>query len=213
MNTIELLSLTSGIFWTIAYIAIIRQSFKDRVYAMPFLAMCMNIAWEFVFSFIYPDKSSLQHGINITWFVFDLAIVFSYLRFWKSDFPKNLSSSFMLPNLTLTLVLSVCFMLAFIHQFPTDASAYTAFGDNLIMSVLFVSMLLRRGSRVGQSMFIAITKLLGTAAASVTFYLLIPSNMVLNLLYVSILIFDVIYVAMLMRMPKSGKLIRYGHSS
>ena len=36
-----------------------------------------------------------------------------------------------------------------------DGSAYTAYIDNMIMSVLFLSMVLRRGDRRGQSMWIA----------------------------------------------------------
>src|ERR1700741_426005 len=41
-----------GVLWTIAYIMIIWRSYKDKTYGVPFVAICTNISWEFVFTFI-----------------------------------------------------------------------------------------------------------------------------------------------------------------
>lgn len=60
MTTITFLAILSGIFWTITYLLILQRSIQDRIIGMPMVALCMNIAWEFIFSFVYPsDKPQL----------------------------------------------------------------------------------------------------------------------------------------------------------
>lgn len=201
-----LLTFVQGVFWVLTYIVVIRVSFRDRTYAMPLLAMSMNIVWEFLFTFIYPMSADKQQQIfNLVWFVLDLVILYTYLRFWRSDYPKHLPASLMWPQLILTLVAPAPVYVAIIKQFPSrelGSGAYTAYGDNLIMSVLFITMLIRRGDRRGQSLWIAWAKLLGTGAASLDQYLLEPRNYVLNALYLEILFFDLLYVVMLARAPR-----------
>jgi hypothetical protein len=82
-----------------------------------------------------------------------------------------------------------------------DGSVYTAFVDNLIMSALFLGMLLRRGDRRGQSMWIAWGKLLGTLTASVSQYLYDPGNVLWLVIYIEILILDLVYVILLSKAP------------
>ena len=77
--------------------------------------------------------------------------------------------------------------------------AYAAFGQNLMMSALFIAMLYRRRSLRGQSLGIAICKLIGTGLASLAFYLyssLSHHSLVLPVLYVAILVYDAIYVGL-----------------
>src|SRR6266487_273578 len=66
-----LLMLGSGIFWTATYILIIRRSFLDHTYGMPLVALCANISWEGIFSFIYPpfiiQHVSISFGLPWTW--------------------------------------------------------------------------------------------------------------------------------------------------
>ncbi len=66
-----------------------------------------------------------------------------------------------------------------------------------MMSVLFVSMLIRRNSVSGQSMYIAIFKMLGTLLASILFFMVFSTLVLLTFLYLAILTFDIIYVVML----------------
>ena len=49
---------------------------------------------------------------------------------------------------------------------------YFAFGQNLLMSILFVVMFFKRGKGLrGQSIFIAVFKMMGTGLTSLHFYL------------------------------------------
>jgi hypothetical protein len=49
-------------------------------------------------------------------------------------------------------------------------SIYSAFAQNLMMSTLFITMLVRRNNVQGQAMYIAIFKWLGTLAPTIQFY-------------------------------------------
>jgi len=47
LETIKLiLTVVSGVCWTIVYVEGIRVGFKDKSYAIPFYALTLNIAWE-----------------------------------------------------------------------------------------------------------------------------------------------------------------------
>ena len=187
------LEIGSGVFWTLVYLIIIRLGFRDQTYGMPITALCANISWEFIFSFIFPH-SPPQNTVNVVWFVFDLVIVFQTLRFGRAVFkPPQL----FYPAFILGLITSFGTILAITYQFNDWDGKYAAFGQNLMMSVLFIAMLLRRNDVSGQSVYIAWFKMLGTLLPSVLFFLRFPHSVLLNFLYVAIFLFDIIYLIML----------------
>src|SRR6266567_8111191 len=77
--------LGSGIFWTATYILIIRRSFLDRTYGMPLVALCANISWECIFSFLFPPHL-IQHIIDLVWFSLDVVLFFQLLRYGPHEF-------------------------------------------------------------------------------------------------------------------------------
>ncbi|MBV8886336.1 MAG: hypothetical protein JO235_20410 [Chroococcidiopsidaceae cyanobacterium CP_BM_RX_35] len=193
------LAILSGIFWTITYILIIRRATQDQIIGMPMVAPCMNIAWEFIFSFVFPS-SKPQLYINYIWFFIDLIIVIQYLKLNQSEFMRHLPKQFFYPTFFSVLIVSFFNMLFATYEFGiVKGSYYTAFEDNLIMSMLFTHMLLSRNNVKGQSIYIAITKMIGTACASIVGFSLFPSSPLLNFLYLAILIFDGVYTVLLYR--------------
>src|SRR5918993_3342503 len=185
----------SGVLWTLAYLLIIRRGFLDRTYGMPLVALCANISWEFIFSFLYPH-GPVQRPVNIVWFSLDLVILFQLLRFGPREF-DDLSKRVFYAMFGLALVTSFCALVSVTYEFADWDGAYSAFGQNLLMSVLFLAMLRARGSPRGQSVMISLSKTLGTGLASVAFYLYSPlsqGSVLLPFLYVAIVTFDLIYV-------------------
>jgi hypothetical protein len=197
MTTVTFFALISGIFWTITYILIFHRSIQDRIIGMPMVALCMNIAWEFIFSFIYPsDKPQLY--VNYIWFCFDLAIVTQYLKLNKSAFSKYLPEKIFYPAFCSVLAIGFFNMLFATTELGTKlGSHYTAFEINLIMSVLFIYILLSSDRTQGQSISIATTKMIGTAFASVMSFLEFPASPLLNFLYVAIFLCDGAYTLLL----------------
>jgi hypothetical protein len=151
MTIITFFALVSGIFWTITYLLIIQKSIQDRVIGMPMVALCMNIAWEFIFSFIYPnDKPQLY--VNYVWFCFDLVIVAQYLKLNKSVFSDRLPEKLFYPTFCSVLAIGFFNMLFATTELGIMlGSHYTAFEINLIMSVLFIYILLSADRTQGQS--------------------------------------------------------------
>ncbi|AKK26323.1 hypothetical protein [Mycobacterium sp. EPa45] len=210
MSLIDAFGLASGIFWTITYAFVIRQGLLDRTFAMPFLALVMNITWEFLFTFAYPSVGGLmQESINAVWFAADVAILAIFLKYWRSDYPRNLPESYFWPMFVLAFSMVAPMMMAIVAVFGRDdGSVYTAYVDNLIMSVLFLTMLIRRGDRRGQSMWIAWGKLLGTLTAAVSQYLYDPSNILWLVIYIEIVVLDTLYVFLLSKAPRYQRDLR-----
>jgi hypothetical protein len=197
------LLLGSGLCWTVTYLLIIRQGFRDRTYGMPVAAACANISWEFIFSFVHAP-SPIQHGVNVVWFTLDVLIFGQLLWYGPREF-ADLPRRVFYAGVGLALATSFPLVLLISADLDNWAGAYAAFGQNLMMSALFVAMLYRRASLRGQSLGIAVGKLAGTGLASLAFYLystLSHHSPLLQFLYVAILVYDLLYVALVVRMRR-----------
>lgn len=194
------LMVAAGFFWTLTYLFIIRRGFLDRSYGMPLVSLCVNISWEFIFAFLHPHEA-IQRVVNIVWFSFDVVIFFQLLRYGPREF-ANLTRRVFYTMVALALVTSFCVVLLISYEFDDWIGAYSAFGSNLLMSVLFILMLYQRRSLRGQSMNIAVCKFIGTALASLAFFLYVDvfrESVLLPFLYVAILLYDAIYIGLLYR--------------
>jgi hypothetical protein len=193
---VVVLTLISGISWTIVYIDIINRGFKDKTYGMPLFALAFNIAWEFIFGFLVGEGFSLQKVVNSVWFIFDVVIVYTYFKYGRREFPKTVDRFFIPWSVT-------AFVIAFLTLYFTHlefegfwGARYSAFVQNLMMSVLFIGMLVRRNNVDGQSLYIAIFKWLGTLAPTIQMYLQTGSRLIL-ILGIGIFLYDVVYIGML----------------
>jgi len=190
------LQMVMGIGWILTYLVLIYKGFKDKSCGMPFAALCGNATWEFIYSFLFP----LEYGqvyINYIWFGLDLIIFYQFIMYSKSELPHPLSKQLFVPTLMMTLSLSFGLHYTMKLQFSDLGTAVSAYGLNLMMSILFILMLLRRNHLKGQSIYIAVFKLFGTIGASFLCYSLFPSSTLLMFLYLSTFFFDVVYLILL----------------
>jgi hypothetical protein len=205
IETVKLvLTIVSGVCWTIAYLEAIRLGFRERTYAIPFYALALNFAWELIHSVLGIQRGiDLQTGINIVWMVLDLGILYTYFSFGRKYFPKQLASWFMACSI---LVLTMAFWVeyAFVKELGYFVGgAYAAFLQNLLMSLLFIHMWVSRGDREGQSLILALAKWLGTLAPTITFGVLgsgefREASFLILILGTFCCVFDVIYIWLLM---------------
>src|SRR5918998_5565616 len=161
---------------------------------MPLVALCANLSWELVFSFVFPH-GPVQRPVNIVWFSFDLVILYQLLRYGPREFPR-LPKKLYYGTVAVGLCTAFLAVLSVTLELEDFDGAYSAFGQNLMMSILFLAMLYNRGSLRGQSLSIALTKMGGTALASTAFLFYNPEydgSILLPFLYVAILVFDGIY--------------------
>jgi hypothetical protein len=192
----------SGVFWTFTYLLILRRGSADKTYGMPMLALCANLSWEFIFAFVFPHPYP-QRIINYIWFIFDVGLLAQYIYYGKQAFPDFLPDKLFYLNFLLSLLFSAL-MIAFISiEFEEYIGYYAAFSQNLLMSALFIHMFLKRNNASGQSIYIALFKMLGTILASIIFYLYFPKSYLLILLYFAILFYDLLYFFLLYRKLKA----------
>lgn len=185
----------SGVLWTLTYLLIIRQGFLDRTFGMPLAALCANLSWELIFAFVYPHDLP-QRAVNVVWFSFDVVILIQLLLYGPREF-SGLPRRFFYAAFALALATAFGAVLTITLELGDFDGAYSAFGQNLMMSILFVTMLYSRGSLRGQSVPIAALKMGGTALASFAFYFFNPDydgSILLPFLYVAILLFDGVYL-------------------
>lgn len=168
------LAAAGDLLWLVTYILVIREGFKHRTYALPLLAIALNITWEFVYTVIFPSSSRLVFGLHAGWLVIDVIIVYQLLRFGRGQqsqpfFKRHYA-------LLVMLTLAACFAFHVTYQrfnqeitlFPIDGGNGMAFMMNLVMSVLFIGMLLNRKDLRGLSLPVAWTKMLATAMISIS---------------------------------------------
>lgn len=210
MNTLDtiklLLTVVSGLCWTVVYIEGIRLGFKDRSYAIPFYALALNITWELLQTF-YGFRSTLtvQTAVNAVWFAFDVGIVITYFKYGRKYFPRTLAPGAFIGWSVVGLLTAFCVEFGFIKEFGVAVGAgYSAFLQNLLMSVLFIDMLVRRGNREGQSLTIAVSKWLGTLTPTILFGIIgdggFPNGSFLIVtLGILCSVFDLIYIRLLFR--------------
>ena len=192
-----------GLFWSATYILIIRRGFKDKTFGMPMAALCANISWEAIFAFVTPHGAP-QLYVNYVWFSLDAVIVWQFLKYGKKEFP-NISGWQFYAVFALGLSIAVSMILAVNYEMEDSVGAYAAFGQNLMMSVLFVTMVINRKGIDGQSFYIALFKMIGTGLSSLAFYqfrTVTQESILLPLLFVSIFVFDLIYTIAIYRKCK-----------
>lgn len=207
------LQVLCGVFWIIAYILIIHKSFKDKTYGIPLFALSLNLAWEFTFSFIYPPGDLLfAKIIFLTWLLLDLIILYTFFKYgYKSRKYIGIISKKSLYIFTVfILVCSILFMILSVNDFSilfnndiTQTSGFIANIQNLIMSILFVSMLLNRGNTSGQSIYIAILKWMGTLTVAILkFTNMLPSITTELFIIALIQFFDILYIYLIYKFSK-----------
>lgn len=202
------LTILSGLGWMIVYEECIRLGFKQKTYAMPFFALGLNFAWELIYTL--ADIFIEAHGpltgltlaqviVNAFWVCLDVVILMSYFKYGIKEWPKAIDGKYFIPWSILGLICCFSLQIVFVLEFGfIMAAQYAAFLQNLLMSVLFISMYIKRGSMEGQSLLLAVAKWIGTLAPTVLFGIL-TYNPVILVCGIFCTVFDLIYIVLLMK--------------
>ena len=135
---------------------------------MPLFALGLNVAWEGIYAYyevLGRGSVSLQGIANTVWVLLDIVIVVTYFKYSKNDCKTDLEKKAQIPFGILTFTICIAIQILFIYEFgDTQAEIYSAYLQNIAMSVAYLYMLNRRGSSKGQTKVIAICKWMGTLA-------------------------------------------------
>lgn len=206
------LTLLSGIGWIIVYEECIRLGLKQKTYAMPFWALGLNFSWELLYTL--SDIFLEAHGpltgmtlaqtiVNAAWVCLDLVILSTYFRYGKKEWPDGIDQKWFVPWSVLGIICCFALQLVFIKEFGfVMAAQYSAFLQNLLMSVLFIHMYVKRGSMEGQSVLLAVAKWVGTLAPTILMGVM-TFNPVVLVCGVFCTVFDLIYIQLLRNAEKA----------
>ncbi|MNI17842.1 hypothetical protein D3C73_712300 [compost metagenome] len=131
----------------------------------------------------------LQQIVTLVWFLLDCIILFQYLIYSKGLYPKRTLYASVFSLLVIAFALHVGMAV----EFHDKMGIYSAFGINLLMSILFIQMFLTKNLQ-GQSLAIAYFKFIGTVCASILCYFLYPQSILLMIMYMLIFLLDVVYI-------------------
>ncbi|MCM1086594.1 MAG: hypothetical protein NC419_00435 [Muribaculaceae bacterium] len=205
------LTLLSGIGWIIVYEECIRLGIRQKTYAMPFWALALNITWEAIYT--YSDIFLGAHGklegmlvaqvvVNVFWVCLDCIILYTYFKYGTKEWSDKISEKYFIPWNILVLICSAALQLVFIKEFGfVMAAQYSAFLQNLLMSVLFLALYIKRENMEGQSILLAVAKWIGTLAPTILMGV-ITFNAVVLTAGIFCSVFDLIYIFLLYKESK-----------
>ncbi|KAL4967237.1 terpene cyclase spyD [Aspergillus stella-maris] len=164
----------SGLLWSISYILMARQAFKDRSYAMPLHCLCLNITWEAVYGFIY-GPGLINQVVFAQWMIVDVVLFYAIIR----SAPDAWSQSPLVARHLLGIIVAGCALCLWLHLavaatfipfIGRQVVFMTAWPMQLLINVSSIAQLLSRGNTRGHSWGIWWTRMLGTIAAACCFF-------------------------------------------
>jgi hypothetical protein len=198
-----ILTLISGLAWTIVYAESIRVGFRDKTYAMPIAALALNVAWESTYAtHDLMTSVSIQAVVNLVWALADLAIIYTFFKFGRRELPSFVTKRMFAAWALLVFGAAYAVQWLFLARFGAhDAARYAAFLQNALMSGLFVQMILARRGLRGQTLTIAVAKWLGTLAPTILIGVIQGSRFILGL-GILCSVFDVVYIGLVVWFQK-----------
>jgi hypothetical protein len=139
----------------VVYAVAIRIGFQQRTYAIPAVALALNIAWETIYATrgLVTGDLSVQTFVNVAWALADVVIVYTFLRYGRGELPDFVSRPMFVLWAGLIFTSAYAIQWLFVVEFGWgNAPKYAAFLQNLLMSGLFIAMFMaRRGPRAKAS--------------------------------------------------------------
>lgn len=166
--------------WTAAYITIIGKAYKDKAYGIPLIDSCLNVNWEFFYSFnlpfpLPPFIFPLAWG-NRLWLIFDAINVTQLFLYGRElqTIPWVKKHFYWITAATLLLcgVGLYNFLIYFNDPYGVSSSVIM----DILMSVLFISMLLKRRDLRGLSYSGAWLRMAGNAIGFYFLYFWWPAQ-------------------------------------
>ncbi|NJQ02554.1 transmembrane-type terpene cyclase [Streptomyces zingiberis] len=194
----------TAIGWVLTYVLAIRQAVVDGRVGIPAYMVAVNFAWEFSLTFVL-EQTPTQRQINVLWLMFNSVLLYQALRLGPRDYPAMPPRVFRWTFAGL-LVWAALLVVAGANEFHDLDGMYTGMIIQVPLSAAFLLMLRRRGSSVGQSLHLAVAKLVGSVFAGLTGFVLYPSHHLLQVLVPTYVALDIAYLVLLRRtMRREGR--------
>jgi hypothetical protein len=196
-TTPELVLFIVGCFgWVVAYVAVLAKISKYRYVEIPAGAVVANIAWEFVWGFLYvTDMGRLFVWGYRAWFFLDVFIVYCLFRYGDKQVVSPALRRYFRPAAVLGILfwaVAIYYMVG--EGYDTPYGAISGYVLNVMMSALYVVLIVNAGRVEYFSYLVAWSKMLGTALLSVFNYMVKGDDLFLMTLCLVTLLLDLLYI-------------------
>lgn len=196
-----IVNIVGNFLWLVAYYSVIRNFLKTKFIEIPLYVACANIAWEFVWSFIYYPHLGLLYwiGFSIAFFM-DVYIFSMVIKYgWKQLVDQNLKQ-----RLPLMLILNAVAWAVLCYFFrstnlDTNFGATSGYIINFLLSTLYLLLILRWKDVSVFTLLTAGSKGLGTGIITISMFMIYPENPFILALGVMVFLIDLTYFTILYR--------------
>ena len=208
--------------WLAAYAVVDYNIIRHRFVEIPFLAVCANVTWEFLYGFVVDiEMEGTLFGINIQpwmmqWlyrlgFFQDVLILAGIFLFGYKQVRTPRLQRFVVPTVLFALPAFYAAYYTFYREgFDLPLGTTSAYLDNVMMSALYIAAILPAVGIGLYSQVVGWTKGLGTAFVGVFVFLRYPENQFVQVLVVVVAILDVAYVLLLWWLKRDPNAVVHG---
>jgi len=191
--------------WVIIYVNVIRRMHTVRYIEIPIMAVCANISWEFIWSFLFEtNMGSLYVWGYRLWFFLDCYILYGLLKYGSKQLVQE---AFRKHFHLIVGVLLACwsFMLYFyikIYDYPiSHMGAFSGYIINWMMSMLFITLFLRTADKSLFSLTNNWLKFIGNLAISTFCFLKFDDWFLFSVIIVNTML-DILYLVIQLNSKK-----------
>ena len=202
------LILIGTIFWNVVYVIIIRNGLRHKYVEMPVPAAASNLAWEFVWGFLFVTDLGLVFvwGLRI-WFFLDLFIFYCVVKYGDKQLSTPLLIKYFKPiEILLALAWTLAFYLFIKEGYDTSMGATSAYIITVIMAFFYIYFFLSAGNEDKYSFTAAWCKMVGNTLMTVFVFIHYPTLELLKFLTIIVLILNVLYVIVVKRHQNTVKI-------
>ncbi|MBI1307513.1 MAG: hypothetical protein GC181_13005 [Bacteroidetes bacterium] len=166
-----------GAMWAILYILMLLNIRKHKYVEMPYFVAAGNIAWEFLWAWVYADHIDLGAAyvfLYRCWFFFDL-FIFSHVFQYGH---KQIVNPYVRERFKPILITLVIVWAGLIYSYMLSSLDYplgvnSAYVLNLIITVLYIQLYMRQWQSGKFLKSVAWLKMLGSGIITVAFWSMI----------------------------------------
>ncbi|MBC8085864.1 MAG: hypothetical protein H7Z40_01255 [Phycisphaerae bacterium] len=184
--------------WVVAYIGTAITIYRRKVVEIPAGAVAANVAWEFVWGFIFGSTMGrvFTWGYAL-WCLQDVYITYSTFKYGHKQIANPHLRRWFKPAMAFGIVAWGVAIYFFVYDhYDNGYGAITGYILNVMMSALYILLLLQGNAR-DFSPLVGWSKMIGTGLLSVFGYIVNRHNLFLMSLCAITLFLDLVYVALL----------------
>lgn len=183
--------------WVVSYVAVLGRVRRNRFIEIPAGAVVANVAWEFLWGFVYTTSMGMLFawGYRI-WFFLDVFIVYMLFKYGSKQVDTPLLAKAFRPATAFGILSWGVALYFFIGGgYDTSYGATSGYILNVMMSALYCVLIVKQADNVRLfSGVVAWSKMLGTMLLSIFNFWVRPQDHLLMTLYTATFVLDVLYI-------------------